>query len=423
MSKPTFNINRLRKLLDGINAFGHNAATGGHNRMSFSKADMAARRWLAQEMKADGLTVHSDSAGNVFGRYGPQQGPCVMVGSHLDTVPEGGAFDGALGVAVGLECVRAMRDAGVQPAIAIEVVATSEEEGRFGGMLGSQAMAGLITREWLESAADANGVKLTDAMHAQGLNPEAVFTAARPSGSVIAFLELHIEQGPVLEAENVPIGIANAVSGVGVLAVRLEGKANHSGTTPMHLRADAFAGLAEVACAIPDIIQETGTEQSRITIGQVDVQPNFPHTIPGIAEFSVVLRDTDEGVMRMLDEQIRKRVAQAAERHSLLMTIEIRSWLAPVELDDRLAALLTEQASTIGLRTVSMPSGAGHDAQTMQALCPAGLVFVPSQGGVSHSTRESTDWQDVQRGGRLMLATLVRIAAEPQHFKTGVGIQ
>ncbi len=267
---------RLQALLEGINGFGCNPATGGFNRIGYSAEDTAVRRWFGEQLRADGLAVHTDAVGNVFGRFGPETGPCIMVGSHLDTVPEGGAFDGALGVAVALECVRAMRDAGVTPAIAIEVVATAEEEGRFGGMLGSQAISGQVTRDWIDTATDADGVRLADAMRACGLDPDNLASAARAPGSVRAFLELHIEQGPVLETTRTAVGIADVVSGVCLLAVSLKGTANHSGTTPMDQRADAFAGLAEIGTAIRPLIKEAGTEQSRITIGKVDLCAECP---------------------------------------------------------------------------------------------------------------------------------------------------
>lgn len=416
---PRIDSERLRSLLDGVNGFGRNPATGGFNRVGYSDADMAARRWFLDRMRADGLSVRMDGAANLFGRFGPARGPAVLVGSHLDTVPEGGAFDGALGVCVALECVRAMRDAGLAPATAIEVVATAEEEGRFGGMLGSQAIAGTLTRDWLEAAADADGVRLVAAMRAQGLDALDALRAARPPGTVKAFVELHIEQGPVLENAGAAIGIAHAVAGVMNLSVRLLGTANHSGTTPMHLRADAFAGMAAVAGAIPRLLQSHGTENSRITIGKVGIQPNFIHTVPGRADFVVNIRDTDQGTMLRLARRMRAAVAEAAEAHGLGFAVEEQSRMAPVTLDPALAALLEEEAARLDLDARVMPSGAGHDAQTMQALCPSALIFVPSRGGVSHAPQEWTDWPDVERGAALMLAALLRLCAPGSGSRRG----
>ncbi|NRG16404.1 Zn-dependent hydrolase [Rhizobiales bacterium] len=410
--RPVIDGARLRKTLDGINAFGHNPQTGGYNRQGFSDADMAVRRWFEDEARADGFKVRRDAAANVFVRYGPENSPCIMSGSHLDTVPEGGAFDGALGVAVAWEALRAMRDAGMTPKIAVEAVATAEEEGRFGGMLGSQAITGQVTRDWIEQAADASGETLVAAMRGQGLDPYAVLDAARPAGSIKAFVELHIEQGPVLEANGNPIGIAHSVSGVSYIAVRMEGRANHSGTTPMHLRADAFRGLTDVAVEIPNLIEKTGTDQSRITIGKVDLEPNFPHTIPGFAEFTVIIRDTDETVMRALTDAVKASIEAAARRHGLSHVTETKSWLVPVALDNRLAELLSEEAGAMGLAALPMPSGAGHDAQTMQSLCPSALIFVPSRNGISHAPEEWTDWSDIEKGAQLVLNALVRLSCE-----------
>ncbi len=414
---PRINLKRLQATLKDINAFGFDPKTGGFDRVGYSDADMAVRGWFCETMNAVGLTVRRDGAGNVFGRFGPSEGPAIVAGSHLDTVPQGGAFDGALGVAVALECVLAMREAGFVPKTAIEVVATAEEEGRFGGMLGSQAIAGQVTGDWLKSAVDADGIRLLDALEAQGLTSEGVLAAERAPEEILAFIELHIEQGPVLETEGLAIGIVDSISGVCNLQVRLEGKANHSGTTPMHLRADAFAGLAEIAAAIPAMIASAGGDQSRITIGKVDLAPNFPHTIPGLAEFSVILRDPLEGAMVSLRERFCAEVTKVAAKHRLSATVETRSWLPPVALDKGLAALLREEAELLGLKAKLMPSGAGHDAQTMQANWPSALIFVPSRDGISHAPEEWTDWGDIEKGATLFLQALIRLskAVRPDH--------
>ncbi|WP_295811267.1 Zn-dependent hydrolase [uncultured Nitratireductor sp.] len=410
VTTPRINSTRLRALLDGVNAFGHNPKTGGYNRPGYGDADMAVRTWFLEQMRADGLAVYCDPVANLFGRYGPPDGPCIMAGSHLDTVPEGGAFDGALGTCVALECVRAMRDAGIKPAKAVEVVATAEEEGRFGGMLGSQTIAGTVRREWLEQARDADGVRLTEAMKKQGLDASRALKAARPTGSVDAFLELHIEQGPVLEEAGIPVGIADSVAGVINLAVSLEGRANHSGTTPMSMRADAFLGLSAVGQAVHTVIAELGTARSRITIGKVDLQPNFIHTVPGRADFVINVRDTDASRMAAMARAMEHTVKQAAEANGLTFSIEEQSRMEPVRLDGTLAELFEEEARHLNLRALTMPSGAGHDAQTMQTLCPSGLIFVPSRGGISHAPEEWTDWADIEQGAELMLAALVRLS-------------
>lgn len=410
-SDPVIDSARLRRLLDGVNAFGFNKGTGGFNRVGYSDADIAVRDWFASQMQASGLAVTHDAVGNVFGRLGPQDGPCIMTGSHLDTVPEGGAFDGALGACVALECLRAVSEAGITPATALVAVATAEEEGRFGGMLGSQTIAGAATPEWIDQASDSDGVRLVDAMAAQGLDAYGALDAAWPPGSIRAFLELHIEQGPVLERTGRSVGVAHGISGVCFLQVRLTGTANHSGTTPMEMRADAFAALAAFAVAIPQIIAATGTDQSRITVGKVELKPNFAHTIPGEAEFSVIIRDTSEPVMRALRQAVTDRIGAVAAVHGVGHDITEKSWLAPVTLDPEIHALFMDEARALGINPVDMPSGAGHDAQTMQGTCPSGLIFVPSRGGISHAPAEWTDWHDIETGAQLMLNTLVRLAS------------
>ncbi|EFO29840.1 allantoate amidohydrolase [Roseibium sp. TrichSKD4] len=280
-SEVRIDLERLKTLLAGVNAFGFNPETGGYNRLGFSDAHMASIDWFEGQMRQDGLITSRDGAANLFGRYGDGNGPSIMIGSHLDTVIEGGAFDGSLGACVALECVRTIKDAGLSLSSPIEVVATSEEEGRFGGMLGSQTISGQASEEWLEQAADANGIRLIDAMREQGLDAAEIMSSSRSPESVKAFLELHIEQGPVLEKEQLDIGVADRVSGICNLECVLTGVANHSGTTPMNMRADAFAGLAEVGVSIPRLIAQYGTEFSRITIGKVELTPNHTHTVPG----------------------------------------------------------------------------------------------------------------------------------------------
>ncbi len=408
--EPKIRLDRLKSLLEGVNGFGFDPVTGGYNRPGFSQADIDCRVWFADEMRKDKLNVWTDGALNVFGRFGPADGPAIMAGSHLDTVVNGGAFDGALGVCVALECVRTMKDAGINLKTAIEVVATSEEEGRFGGMLGSQAIAGAITEDWIDRAVDADGQRLCDVMARQGLDPLSIMTAARPEGSIGAFLELHIEQGPILERKKIPIGIADQVSGVCYLEFTLTGAANHSGTTPMSMRADAFAGLAELAQSIPTLIKDKGTDQSRVTIGHVALEPNQPHTIPGRTCFSVILRDTCEDIMLSLKEHFLNHATAIACRHDLQLESVERSWLPPTHLDASLAGRLQDLADRYDLAAMRLPSGAGHDAQTMQTVCPSGLIFVPSKNGISHSPDEHSDWQEIEKGANLMLRALIDLS-------------
>lgn len=398
---------RLRADIDALNAIGRLDGLPGINRISFSDADMAGRRWLLGRIEAAGLAARMDAVGNVFGRWEAGSGAAVLAGSHLDTVPHGGPFDGTLGVCAALEAVRAMRDAGLRPVRPVEVVATADEEGRFGGMFGSQAICGEVGPDWIAAAVDDGGIRLADAMRAQGLDPAAAATADR-RGDIATFLELHVEQGPVLEATGDRIAVVDAVSGVFNWTVTLTGEANHSGTTPMDLRHDAFRGMAAFGAAIDEILACNGGPDTRLTVGKVALSPNFPHSIAGRAVFSLIGRDVDETVMRAVAAACRTEVERAAAAHGLGVEIAEQSWLPPTVMDPAVAARLTTVAD--GAR--AMPSGAGHDAQTFARHLPAGLLFVPSRGGISHSPDEWTDWADIEHGATVLARAIAAFALE-----------
>ena len=402
---------RLRADLEAVNGIGRAEGRPGINRVSFSDADMGGRRWLIGRLQEAGLAARMDAVGNVFGRWEAGGGPAVWAGSHLDTVPDGGPLDGALGVVAALEAVRSMKEAGLEPARPVEVVCTADEEGRFGGMLGSQAICGEVGPDWVGRAVDERGVRLADAMRAQGLDPAA--PVGRDMGDVALFLELHVEQGPVLERSGQQVGIAGAVSGVFNWAVRLTGEATHSGTTPMDLRRDAFRGLADFGAAIGGILARAGGPDTRMTVGRVELRPNFPHSIAGEARFSIIGRDTDEGVMRALAAASREALERAAAAHGLELAVEERSWLPPTPLDPDVADRLERLARASGMSARRMPSGAGHDAQTYARHGPAGLIFVPSVGGVSHAPDEWTEWEDVERGATLLARAIAASALAP----------
>jgi len=410
MAVPKINIDRLQNRLAAVNRFGAEPGRPGVNRVSFSAADMGARRMLMDAMLSLGLVARMDAVGNVIGRWDVGTGPAVMVGSHLDSVPRGGELDGALGVVAALECVQTAIETACMPSSPIEVVATSEEEGRFGGMLGAQAIAGAVDPDWFEAAVDDEGVRLTDALRAAELDPAAVAEAARDPAEVKAFLELHIEQGPVLDRGGQSAGIVEGISGVFNWAVSLRGEANHAGTTPMHLRRDSFRGLVDFAAQIPAIIDSVGSPASRLTVGKVDLRPNFPHTVPGRTDFALVGRDMELTVMRDLARVCRENLQTAAAAHDLDLEIHEASWLPPTLCDPEIVGAFRRQAEAMNLDAPTMPSGAGHDTQTMAGFTKAGMIFVPSRGGVSHAPEEYTDWAHVETGCNLLLRTLLDVA-------------
>ncbi|MET1255542.1 Zn-dependent hydrolase [Aliikangiella maris] len=403
-------IKRIEKDLYELAKFGFNPEDKGIYRQGLTEIDMAARQWLIQQMECAGASVHMDGVGNVRARYGKSEQPAIIIASHLDSVPAGGMFDGTLGVIAGLEVIRQLNENKIQLDCPIEVIATSEEEGRFGGMLGAQALSGQITKDWIESAKDASGQTLVSAMQNCGLNPLDAFHARIDPKTIKAFLELHIEQGPVLEAKQKQIGVVNGISGVFKWLVRLIGKADHAGTAPMNMRSDAFMGVADFAHEISRIIDEEGSESSRLTIGKVELKPGYAHTIPGEADFTLVGRDLDANVMEQIALSCRKVLSAIARKHNLMFEYEQMSWLEPKKFSSQIVSQIESIAQSQNIDYLVMPSGAGHDCQFFADIVPTGLIFIPSVGGVSHAPDEWSHWNDVQRGCDLLLATVLKLA-------------
>ena len=279
---------RLERDLAALSEIGLRDDVPGLHRTAFSEGDLAARAWLSERIREAGFEVHVDGAANLGTRIaGTTDLPAVMTGSHLDTVPGAGQLDGALGVVCGLEALRALAESGTSLARTVELVAFTDEEGRFGGMLGSQAMSGKLTPESIAQARDLDGVTLTDAMAAAGHRALDALSAEREPGSLHAFVELHIEQGPVLERTQHAIGLVDAITGLFRWDARLIGEPNHAGTTPMDMRRDAFQGLAELAAELDRILEENGSARSRATIGRVELTPGAANVIPGEARFAL----------------------------------------------------------------------------------------------------------------------------------------
>jgi N-carbamoyl-L-amino-acid hydrolase len=404
-------LDRLKSTLIELSHIGFNDEDKGIYRIGFTSADMQARRWLMQLLEQEGFDPRMDGAGNVYGRYGPADAPTVTLGSHLDSVPAGGMFDGALGVVAALEVLRVCKENELTLARPIELVGTSEEEGRYGGMLGAQAISGQLTPDILMTAHDADGNKLANAMEAAGLDPMGALDARRAPESMHAFLELHVEQGPVLERLGRRIGVVDSIAGVFKWIVYLKGKADHAGTSPMNMRSDAFMGLADFAHEIPRIIEENGTDRSRLTVGKAELKPGNPHTIPGEVMFTLVGRDSSADKMRELADACRRVLSAIARRHKLMFEYEEISWLEPVDCHREIIELLEAEATKLDVAYERMPSGAGHDTQFLAMVTRAGMLFVPSVGGVSHAPDEWTHWSDVGLGTELLLKAALELAA------------
>lgn len=406
-------LERVKQDIYTIGRYGYNPDDQGVYRQGFSDEDMKARAWLQQQFTNLGLHSHMDGAGNVIGRYGQPGQKALLIGSHMDSVPAGGMFDGVLGVVAGLECIRVLKENDIPLKHAIEVIGTSEEEGRFGGMLGAQALSGALKLDWLERAKDnTTGELLRDAMARHQMPYHLAMEAARDPEQLVGFLELHVEQGPVLEQTHNTIGVVEGISGVFKWMIRFIGKADHAGTAPMNLRSDAFMGVADFAHEISRIIDEEGTDKTRLTIGTVELKPGFPHTVPGRAEFSLVGRDMSEDIMKNLTDSCRRVLSAIARKHSLMFEYDQMSWLSPQHCSPEMIQLLERHSKALGYKTLIMPSGAGHDCQFFTEITPTGLLFIPSVGGVSHAPDEWSHWHDVEKGCNVLLNSVLELTRQ-----------
>ncbi|MFP5505627.1 MAG: Zn-dependent hydrolase [Gammaproteobacteria bacterium] len=404
------NFERLQADIEALAAIGRHEDHGLY-RMAFSDGDMQAREWFVARIADAGLDTYIDGAANIHARLGwDGERASVMTGSHLDTVPGAGHLDGALGVLVGLECLRCLRESGLPLRRPLEAVAFTDEEGRFGGMFGSQAICGMLSPERIHTARDLDGISISEAMAARGFNAMDALRAQRRPDSLHAFLELHIEQGPVLDRQGVRIGVVEGIVGLFKWNARLIGLANHAGTTPMDMRRDAFQGLAELAGEIPRILEEDGGSRSVATIGRVELFPGAANVVPGRAEFSLEVRDTDPVVLANLAAAFRRALSAIARRRDLMFEFEVLSELEPVRCDPLVMDAIEESARELGAAQLRLPSGAAHDTQMLARLTRAGMIFVPSKEGRSHSPAEWTAWEDIETGANVALNALYRLA-------------
>lgn len=406
------NAARLRADIEALASIGR-TSEGALARYAFSPAYEEARAWLKARMTKAGIAVRDDAAGNTIGRIGSDGAACVMAGSHIDTVPDGGPLDGALGVLAALEVARVIREAHIELSSAFECVAFIEEEGRFLGRMGSKAMAGVLDQGSVEDAVNPDGTKLTEAMRAAGFDPSAATQARRPAGDISAYVELHIEQGPVLEQLGVPIGVVEAIVATSHTRVTFEGEPDHAGTAPMDLRRDAFAGAAEYACRARELVLKEGTKgQGRLTFGVVDLKPKVANVVPYQVRMLQDIRDVSDTTVAKLVARTKDIAEEVATRHRLAVRHERMSGDTAAIMSEAVRTMIREVAAALELATHDMPSGAAHDAQIMARVVPAGMIFVPSVGGRSHRRDERTDWVHLEQGANVLLHTVLRLLAE-----------
>ncbi|MGH7392372.1 MAG: Zn-dependent hydrolase [Candidatus Rokuibacteriota bacterium] len=405
---------RLRSRIETLARFG-GLPGGGVTRPAWSPAYEEARAWLIADMRAAGLATWGDAAGNTFGGLGTEgvraDRPLVLTGSHIDTVPEGGILDGALGVLAGVECLRAVREAGVTPRRPLAVAAWIDEEGRYGSLFGSRAFCGNLDAARIAEMASVDGERLVDVMTRVGFDPFRAPEARAPAGAVAAYVELHIEQGPRLEESGVPIGVVEAIVGVRRTRLIFRGQADHAGTTPMERRRDAFLAAADYALRARETVVTRGSRAAVTNIGVVQVHPGASNIVPGRAELVHEVREPDPDVLERLGAECAALAQEVARARGIDVEMRPISATRPAHCAPRVQAVIEKACGDLGLPWQRMYSAAGHDAQNLALVTEAGMVFIPSRGGRSHRVDEMSDWDAIERGANVLLHSLLALAA------------
>lgn len=395
----TVNPDRFLADLHELRQFGASGVGKGVIRPAYSSADIAARRWLATRMAEAGLTPHFDPVGNLFGLA---EGPSLLMGSHTDSQPEGGWLDGALGVIAALEIARSSD----RP---ISVVSFQDEEGRFGVTTGSAIWSGNLPLERADTLTDASGTLFNDARSSMADLSGEFVSPDRFTG----YVEMHIEQGPTLDTQGEQIGVVTDIVGIRDMAITFEGQQNHAGTTPMHLRKDAFQAVSLFNSRINEQFRNVVTPQTVWTIGRVDLHPNASSIVPGRARFSMQWRDGDADRLDRMEEIIRTTAQEVAQEMAQTLIYGPLLGLEPVAMDQTLRAALETGAEYVAFgKWRTMPSGALHDATNVARLMPVAMLFVPSIGGISHDFAEDTAESDLVAGLHV-LAHAVRTLRQP----------
>jgi beta-ureidopropionase / N-carbamoyl-L-amino-acid hydrolase len=403
---PAVDEARIQQRITELARFGANPE-GGVSRVAFSAADIAGREYIKGLMQAAGLTVRVDAAGNIIGRRDGTDPklPPIMAGSHIDSVPGGGNYDGDVGTLGAIEAATVLHERGIRLRHPLEIISFTNEEG---GLIGSLALTGRLSPAGLDVVSHS-GKTMREGIRAVGGNPDRLEDALRKPGDLKAFIELHIEQGAILHESKVDIGVVEGIVGIRWWEVTVDGFANHAGTTPMNRRRDALLSAAELALAVNRVATSIPGRQVA-TVGKIRAEPGAQNVIPGRVVMSLEIRDLAADKISTVYEAIRAEAAKIAQaRETPISFAELKIASEPAPTDERLRRIITEAAGSLGLTHRLMPSGAGHDAQAMARIAPTGMIFVPSVGGISHSPKEFTASRDMANGANVLLRTILAI--------------
>jgi len=405
------NAERLLADLRALSAIG-GLADGGVDRLAWSDADLAGRRWFAQRIQEAGLEARVDNALNVFGHMPGTAGPFVLTGSHLDSVPNGGRLDGAYGAVAALEVLRTLLESGNPIAARVEVVGFSDEEGvRFAtGLIGSLALTGELETDRLRELQDWRGVPIQQVLAAAGRDLDRLVDAQQHLDAIAAFLEVHIEQGPRMDAEGIDLAIVTGIVGVHRQRIQVIGEQNHAGTTPFRLRHDPGRGAARAAAGLYELVQAIDRD-AVANVGFMQFDPGAVNVIPERASFTLEVRQLDAAIVRRIVDAFAERLQSICGEEGCRVEAELLSWVAPAPMDPTQFDILDQACRELEREPSRLWSGAGHDAAVLSRHVPTGMLFVPSVGGVSHSPREATSDEHLVLGARALLRAVERSAA------------
>ena len=399
------NRDRLQQRLDTLATIGQ-LPDGGVRRTAYSAEDLAARQWAMEAMQTAGMTVSIDAAGNIIGRYaGTQALPTLATGSHIDTVPAGGRYDGALGVLAGIEVVATLNEFGQRLRHPIEVIVFTDEEGE---MISSKAMAGTAKLTDPGHFRRLDGEAIQPCLQRIGGDWDALATAQRTDQDIGAYLELHVEQGGVLESEQCQIGVVQGIVSLQRFQVTITGRPNHAGTTPMPLRKDALYAASLLVAAVHDVAVDIPGDQVA-TVGLLNVAPNAPNIVPGRVELTIDMRDLSLDTLGQMVDGLKQRIQAIAASTGTQIELQPQHFVEPTLASPVVQAAIATVCADLQLTHYSMPSRAIHDAQEIGRFTQMGMIFVPSQAGVSHAEDEYTSPEQCAQGADVLLHTLLRL--------------
>ncbi|GAE26102.1 N-carbamoyl-L-amino acid hydrolase [Halalkalibacter wakoensis JCM 9140] len=409
----TIQINQQR-LWENLKELGEIGASSnseeGITRLALSLEDLKAREYVIRVMKESGLDVRVDSIGNIIGKFegADPTAPVIMTGSHVDTVIQGGLFDGALGVLGAIEAVRSIKESGIKLKHSIEVISFTDEEGtRFGsGYIGSKALTGYLDEQTLQIK-DASGITYAEALQQAGFDPTCYKEAIRKPEEIKAYLEMHIEQGKVLEENELPVGIVTNIQGPVWLEVTLTGHPDHAGATPMHMRKDASLAMAEIMLEVERIASHY---EGVGTVGRTQVEPGGVNIIPGKAVFTIDLRHGDKERRTNMVKEITDAIEWICEKRDIQVEVDFKKSVDPATCSEKIINVLEQTCAELKVPTMKLPCGAGHDSLMMTKITDMGMIFVRSKDGISHNPKEWTDKEDCIIGSQVLLQALIKLA-------------